>query len=65
MVPARAQLRCVAAGEGSGWADMPGDLLAKVLEELEVAETETGVGARPQRRCGWCAVDGSTTMTRW
>jgi hypothetical protein len=27
---------CVAAGEGSGWADMPGDLLAKVLEELRL-----------------------------
>ena len=38
MAPARAQRRCVAAGEGSGWADLPGDLLVKVLEELEAAE---------------------------
>ena len=39
----------MAAGEGSGWAIMPGDLLVKVLEELEAAEQM----APQRRRLAW------------
>ena len=55
MAPARAQRRCVAAGEGSGWADLPGDLLVKVLEELEAAEQMA-----PQD--GWRGCEASATI---
>ena len=56
MAPARAQRRCVAAGEGSGWADLPGDLLVKVLEELEAAEQMA-----PQDG-GWRGCEASATI---
>ena len=56
MAPARAQRRCVAAGEGSGWADLPGDLLVKVLEELEAAEQMA-----PQDG-GWRGSEASATI---
>jgi hypothetical protein len=48
----------------SGWAE----LLTKVLQALQPAEQcapQDGGGARPLRRCGWCAVGGSAATTRW
>ena len=49
----------MAAGEGSGWADMPGDLLVKVLEELEAAEQMA-----PQDG-GWRGLSDDTAGVQW
>jgi hypothetical protein len=55
----RAQRRRETVG---GWVDLPDELLAKVLEPLEVAgRQEGGLGfssstLRPPPRCCWCAL---------
>jgi len=57
-----------AAGDGDGgWTELLEEPLRKVLEELlsSVHLRTEGVGARPRRRCGWCALGGCLAMTRW
>jgi hypothetical protein len=71
-VPASAAVAC---GVGvrqheSGWAKLPVELLRKMLQALQAAEQwapqgQRLVGARPRRRRGWCAVDGSAATMRW
>jgi hypothetical protein len=73
-VPARGLPYCSRwreAVRGARRAELPEELLREVLEALEAVEfcapqDGTGAGgARPRRRCGWCAVGGSVAMTRW
>jgi hypothetical protein len=63
--------RHVATDMESGWAELPGELLMKVLEALQAAEQcapqDGGWGGR--RRCGWCVVGASgcrhDTLVMW
>ena len=50
-----------------GWTELLEEPLRKVLEELlsSVHLRTEGVGARPRRRYGWCALGGCLAMTRW
>jgi hypothetical protein len=54
----------------SGWAELPEELLRKVLEALQAVEQcapqDGGWGgwSKASRRCGWCAVGGSVAMMR-
>ena len=46
-----------------GWAELPDELLAKVLELLQAAGQAGGLGFLP--RCGWCALRGRPCTMRW
>jgi hypothetical protein len=58
MLHARAQQQRETVTAG-GWTELLGEPLRKVLEELlSSVHLRTEGGARPRRRCGWCALGG-------
>ena len=62
----RAQRRRETVTEG-GWAELPDELVAKVLELLQEAG-RGGFGfsrASATVRCGWCALGGRPCTMRW
>ena len=50
-----------------GWTELPGELLAKVLELLQAAgQQEGGLWfSQASARCGWCAPGGRPYTMRW
>jgi hypothetical protein len=57
----------VAAEEGSmesGWAELPEELLTKVLEAL-LSSVRLRTEAGWVQGLRWCTVGGSVVMTRW
>ena len=45
-----------------GWAELPDELMAEVLQVLQAEEG--GLGFSPPRR-GWCALGGRPCTMRW
>jgi hypothetical protein len=53
-----------------GWAELPDELVEKVLELLQAAgrsePQDEGLGSfQPLPRCGWCALRGRPCTMRW
>jgi hypothetical protein len=54
-----------AAMRTGGWAELPGELLAKVLEMLQAVEHQEGGLGFSGLRHGWCALGGRPCTMRW